>query len=116
MCNAVGMMLGVGTILWLGPTMGVMASAIGYMVACFISALAPMIVVWVHDRMRWGGLLTRIVVGYVLILGCLFLGLRHSELWVSVVLTVAFCAVWALISWGDLAPRIRMVTGRFRKN
>lgn len=116
LCNAVGMMLGVGTILWLGPTMGVMASAIGYMVACFISGLAPMIVVWVHDRMRWGGLLTRIVVGYVLILGCLFLGLRHSELWVSVVLTVAFCAVWALISWGDLAPRIRMVTGRFRKN
>lgn len=115
LCNGVGMVVGVGTILWLGPSMGIMASAIGYMLACFISALVPMIIVWVHDRMPWGGVLTRIVVGYGLILGGLFVGLTYSQLWVTVVLTIVFCTVWAVISWGDLAPRLRMVTGRLRK-
>lgn len=115
LCNAAGMAGGVALIFWLGPSLGVRASAIGYMVACFISALAPMIIVWIHDRMHWGYVLTRIVCGYALILGCLFIGTHYSSWWVPPALTIGFCALWAALSWKDLAANTRKVTALLRR-
>lgn len=114
-CNATGLLLGIGVILWLGPALGMMAAAYGYLVGCFVSSVGPMVIVWVHDRMPWTGVLVRIVLGYALILGGLWITVHFSAPWVTVVATLALCVVWALISWRDLAPRLRMVASRLSR-
>ena len=114
-CNALGLILGVATVLWWGPRLGVMAAAMGYLVGCLISAVGPLIIVWVHDRMKWSGLMLRVVLGYVLILAGLWLVFTHQGVLVTVLATVGFLALWCAISWRDLAPRVAMVRRRLRR-
>ena len=114
-CNALGLILGVATVLWWGPRLGVMAAAMGYLVGCLISAVGPLIIVWVHDRMKWSGLMFRVVLGYVLILAGLWLVFTHQGVLVTVLATVGFLALWCAISWRDLAPHVAMVMRRFRR-
>lgn len=115
LCNATGMALGIITMVWWGPELGMMAAAIGYLIGCIISSMVPLIIVWVHDRMPWAGVMLRILTGYALALLCLWLTYRYDSLLVTIGASVAFLLVWCAMSWRDLAPRLRMVTGRFSK-
>ncbi len=92
-----------------------MAAAIGYLIGCIISSTVPLIIVWVHDRMPWTGVMIRILTGYALTLLCLWLTYRYDSLLVTIGVTLAFLLIWCAMSWRDLAPRLRMVTGRFSK-
>ena len=115
-CNAVGLLLGVGTILWWGPELGVMAAALGYLVGCLVSSLGPLVIVWIHDRMSWTGLMLRVVAGYALVLLGLWFEKDHASLASHVLVTVLFLAAWCALSWRDLAPRVTQLRRRTRRS
>ena len=112
-CNATGMVLGITAMVWWGPELGMMAAAIGYLIGCVISSTVPLIIVWVHDRMHWAGVMARIIGGYVLTFAGLRVTQHYDSLWVTAAVTLGFILIWCLISWRDLIPRLRMVTRRF---
>ncbi|RLZ03288.1 hypothetical protein CWC38_06555 [Kocuria tytonicola] len=114
-CNAVGLLLGVTTIVWWGPRLGIMSAALGYLVGCLVSSLGPLVIVWVHDRMSWGGLMLRVATGYALVLGGLWWVAADPGITTTILATVAFLAAWCLISWRDLAPRVAGLRRRFRQ-
>lgn len=113
--NGLGLAAGVGTMLVLGPELGIMASALGYLVGALISAVLPLLVVWRFDRMRWGGILLRIAVGYGLVLGGLRLLGPDFQVLPSLGVTVVFLGIWAVFSIRDLRPMVSAVGGRFRR-
>ncbi|MCC5672499.1 lipopolysaccharide biosynthesis protein [Kocuria rhizophila] len=104
-CNALGLVLGIATILWWGPELGVMAAAIGYLVGCLVSSLGPLIVVWIHDRMAWTGLMARVLTGYALILVGLWFVHGHPGLGSTILATALFLVTWCAVSWRDIAAR-----------
>lgn len=106
-CNAVGLLLGVGTILWWGPELGVMAAAIGYLVGCLVSSLGPLVIVWIHDRMSWAGLMLRVATGYILVLLGAWFVMTHPGIGSNILATLVFLAAWFAVSWRDLAPRLQ---------
>ncbi|MGX0887554.1 O-antigen/teichoic acid export membrane protein [Kocuria rhizophila] len=115
-CNAVGLLLGVGTILWWGPELGVMAAALGYLVGCLVSSLGPLVIVWIHDRMSWTTLMLRVVAGYALVLLGLWFEKDHEGLASHVLVTALFLAAWCALSWRDLAPRVTQLRRRFGRS
>ena len=114
-CNALGLVLGVCTIVWWGPRLGVMAAALGYLVGCLISSLGPLVIVWVHDRMTWAGLMCRVVAGYALIAASLWLVTTHEGLAVNVLATLGFVVLWTAVSWRDVAPHARSFARRLHR-
>ena len=110
------LLLGVGTILWWGPELGVMAAALGYLVGCLVSSLGPLVIVWIHDRMSWTGLMLRVVAGYALVLLGLWFEKDHASLASHVLVTVSFLAAWCALSWRDLAPRVTQLRRRTRRS
>lgn len=115
-CNALGLVLGIATVLWWGPSLGIMSAALGYLVGCLVSSLGPLVIVWIHDRMHWAGLMTRVALGYLLILAALWFILTLPGLGTTVVATLSFLVAWCAISWRDLAPRMAMVARRLRRS
>ena len=115
-CNAVGLLLGVGTIVWWGPRLGIMAAALGYLVGCLVSSLGPLVIVWIHDRMAWRGLMLRVVAGYTVVLACLWWITTTPGIVATILATVAFLIVWCLISWRDLAPRVGELRRRLNRS
>lgn len=113
--NGLGLAAGVGTMLLLGPELGIMASAIGYLVGSLLSALLPLLVVWRLDRMRWGGIVLRIAAGYALVLGGLQVLGPEFRVLPAIGVTAVFLAVWAGLSARDLRPVVRAVGGRLRR-
>lgn len=114
-CNALGLVLGVVTVLWWGPSLGIMSAAVGYLVGCLVSSVGPLVIVWIHDRMHWAGLMTRVGLGYLLILAALWLVLARPGIGTTVLATAGFLVAWCAISWRDLAPRVGMVLRRLRR-
>ena len=109
--NAVGLLLGVGTILWWGPELGVMAAALGYLVGCLVSSLGPLVIVWIHDRMAWTGLMLRVAAGYVLVLTGVWFVTTHPGIGSNVLATLVFLTAWFAISWQDVVPRLHSLRG-----
>ena len=93
-----------------------MSAALGYLVGCLVSSLGPLVIVWIHDRMHWAGLMTRVALGYLLILAALWFILTLPGLGTTVVATLSFLVAWCAISWRDLAPRVAMVARRLRRS
>ncbi|MFI7583652.1 lipopolysaccharide biosynthesis protein [Kocuria sp. M1N1S27] len=110
--NGVGLVLGIATILLLGPEHGILASAVGYLVGSLVSALLPMLFVWRLDRLRWGGVLLRILAGYAMVLGGWVLLGDEFRLLPAVGVTAVFLSVWLLLSARDLRPVSRAVAAR----
>ena len=115
LANGLGLALGVGTVLLLGPQLGITASALGYLVGSLVSAVPPLLVVWRLDRMRWGGVLLRVVAGYALVLGGLQVLGPGFRLLPALGVTAVFLAVWAGLSARDLRPVLRTAAGRLRR-
>ncbi|RLY91715.1 lipopolysaccharide biosynthesis protein [Kocuria tytonicola] len=115
-CNAVGLLLGVTTIVCWGPRLGIMSAALGYLVGCLVSSLGPLVIVWVHDRMSWGGLILRISAGYALVLGGLWWVAADPGITTTILATAAFLAAWCLISWRDLVPHVTALGHRLRRS
>ena len=115
LANGLGLALGVGTVLLLGPQLGIKASALGYLVGSLVSAVPPLLVVWRLDRMRWGGVLLRVVAGYALVLGGLQVLGPGFRLLPALGVTAVFLAVWAGLSARDLRPVLRTAAGRLRR-
>ncbi|MFI7484034.1 lipopolysaccharide biosynthesis protein [Kocuria sp. M1R5S2] len=113
--NGCGLLLGVTTMLLLGPRLGIAASALGYLVGSLVSAVLPLLVVWRLDRMRWGGLLLRITAGYTMVLGGLLLLGPGFRVLPTLGVTAVFLVVWAALSARDLRPVAGAVAGRFRR-
>ena len=112
--NGVGLVLGVAAMFTLGPRLGITAAAIGYLVGSLVSALLPLLVVWRIDRMPWGGVLLRIVLGYAMVLGGLALLGDDFRVLPALGVTAAFLAVWAVLNARDLRPMLRTATARLR--
>ncbi|MDO4919235.1 lipopolysaccharide biosynthesis protein [Kocuria sp.] len=115
-CNAVGLLLGVCTIVWWGPRLGIMAAAIGYLVGCLVSSLGPLVIVWIHDRMSWAGLMLRVAAGYALILAGLWWSTTHPGIITTIAATVVFLASWCLLSWRDLSRHLAGLRGRLGRS
>ncbi|MGX5357966.1 lipopolysaccharide biosynthesis protein [Kocuria sp. KH4] len=113
--NGLGLAAGVGTMVVLGPELGITASAVGYLVGALVSAVLPLLVVWRLDRMRWGGILLRIGVGYGLVLAALQILGPGFRVLPALGVTAVFLAVWAGLSARDLRPMVRAVAGRLRR-
>lgn len=110
--NVTGFLVGLGVILWTGPALGVMGSALGYLAGSLVSAVGPLVIVWRVDRMRWGLLVLRITGGYALILtGRWWLG-DQTHLVPTLVASAVFLTVWAALSYRDLTPLARSVIPR----
>jgi O-antigen/teichoic acid export membrane protein len=112
--NGVGLVLGVAAMFALGPRLGITAAAIGYLVGSLVSALLPLLVVWRVDRVPWGGVLLRIVLGYAMVLGGLALLGDDFRVLPALGVTAAFLAAWAALNARDLRPMLRTVTARLR--
>lgn len=110
--NGVGLVAGLTTIVVLGPGHGILASAVGYLVGSLLSALLPLIFVWRLDRLRWGGVLLRILAGYAMVLGGLALLGDEFRFLPALGVTVAFLAAWAALSARDAGPMLRSVAAR----
>jgi len=80
-----------------------------------LSSLGPLVIVWIHDRMHWAGLMTRVALGYLLILAALWLVHSHPGIGTTVLATLGFLTAWCAVSWRDLAPRAAMVARRLRR-
>lgn len=113
--NAFGLVLGVTTMLLLGPELGVTASALGYLVGSLVSSVLPLLVVWRLDRLRWGGVLLRILAGYALVLGGLQVLGPQFRVLPTLAVTAVFLLVWAALSARDLRPMLRTLGTRFRR-
>ncbi|MFI7494008.1 lipopolysaccharide biosynthesis protein [Kocuria sp. M4R2S49] len=113
--NGLGLVLGVATMLLLGPELGIMASAVGYLVGSLLSSVLPLLVVWRLDRMRWGTVLLRIVAGYAMVLGALQVLGPDFRVLPALGATAVFLAVWAGLSLRDLRPALRAVGARLRR-
>lgn len=110
--NVTGFLVGLSVILWVGPTLGVMGSAIGYLVGSLVAAVGPLVIVWRVDAMRWWPLVLRITTGYSLILtGRWWLG-DHFHLIPTLGASAAFLILWAALSYRDLALLARSVIPR----
>ncbi len=112
--NGAGLVLGLTTMLVLGPELGITAAALGYLVGSVCSAVLPLLVVWRLDRMRWGGVVLRVLVGYAMVLGALLLLGDEFRLLPGLVVTVAFLAAWAALNVRDLRPMLRTAGARAR--
>lgn len=84
-----------------------MAAAIGYLVGCLVSSLGPLVIVWIHDRMSWAGLMLRVATGYILVLLGAWFVMTHPGIGSNILATLVFLAVWFAVSWRDLAPRLQ---------
>lgn len=109
--NGAGLVLGLATIVVLGPEHGILASAIGCLVGSLVSATLPLLLVWRLDRMRWGAVMARIVTGYALVVGALQLLGDDFRLLPTLGVTAAFLAVWAAISARDVRRLGRAAAG-----
>ncbi|OMH35189.1 lipopolysaccharide biosynthesis protein [Tersicoccus sp. Bi-70] len=92
-------------ILWvvLGPGLGVIGVAVGYLTASTLTSIGPLVVSWRQDRQRWAGMMLRLVAGVALIVGgVLWSTAIRPPLWTGVVLAVVFVLVWALINVRDI--------------
>ena len=115
LANGAGLVIGVATMVVLGPRLGIMASAVGYLVGSLISAALPLLVVWRLDRMPWGAVVLRTVLGYAMILGALkLLGDEFRPL-PTLGATTAFLAVWAALNVRPLRLIVRTATGRLHR-
>jgi O-antigen/teichoic acid export membrane protein len=114
LANGLGLAVGVGTMYALAPSLGVSASAVGYLVGTALAAGIPLVVVWRLDGMQWTGLVARIVAGYGLVLGGLAVLSGEPAWWRSAAVTAAFLTIWTALSWRDLHQILRALTGRFR--
>lgn len=111
--NGIGLALGTVTVLALAPEHGAMASAVGYLAGSLLSALLPLLVVWRLDRLRWGGVLLRVLAGYAMVLGGLALLRGDFQLLPTVLVTVTFLSAWLLISMREVRRLLRaLVPGR----
>lgn len=113
--NGLGLVVGVVTMLLLGPELGITASAVGYLVGSLLSAVLPLLVVWRLDRMRWGTVLLRIVAGYAMILVALQVLGPDFRVLPALGATAVFLAVWAGLSARDLRPALRAAGARLRR-
>lgn len=113
--NGLGLVLGVVTMVLLGPELGIMASAVGYLVGSLLSSVLPLLVVWRLDRLRWGTVLLRIVAGYAMVLGALQVLGPDFRVLPALGATAVFLAVWAGLSARDLRPALRAVGARLRR-
>ncbi|KUG52180.1 MULTISPECIES: lipopolysaccharide biosynthesis protein [Kocuria] len=113
--NGLGLGLGVLTMLLLGPELGIMASAVGYLVGSLLSSVLPLLVVWRLDRMAWGTVLLRIVAGYAMVLAALQVLGPDFRVLPALGATAVFLAVWAGLSLRDLRPAVRAVRARLRR-
>lgn len=93
--NIVALFVGVGLMAWLGPSIGALGSAIGYLAGAVISATIPFMIVWKRDSMPWLGVLARLLVAYAM-MGAALVGQSITEgaLWWNALCTVVFLAVW----------------------
>ncbi|ALU39411.1 hypothetical protein AS188_06205 [Kocuria flava] len=110
--NGTGLVLGLATMLVLGPRLGITAAALGYLVGSVCSAALPLLVVWRLDRMPWGGVVLRIVLGYAMVLGGLEVLGEQFRLLPTAGVTLAFLAAWGLLNARDLRPVLRTAAGR----
>lgn len=115
LANGVGLVVGVGTIYALAPSLGVTAAAVGYLAGTALAAGVPLVVVWRLDAMPWTGLVVRILTGYALVLGGLTVLPEDPVWWQSVAVTAGFLAVWTGLSWRDLGPVLRVLAARVRR-
>lgn len=115
LANGAGLVVGVATIYVLAPTMGVTASAVGYLAGTALAAVVPLVVVWRMDAMPWANLLLRIVAGYALVLSGLAVLPEDPTWWQASVVTAGFLAIWAGISWRDLGPALHALAARGRR-
>lgn len=89
-----------------------MAAALGYLVGCLVSSLGPLVIVWIHDRMAWTGLMLRVAAGYVLVLTGVWFVTTHPGIGSNVLATLVFLTAWFAISWQDVVPRLHSLRGR----
>ncbi|MEH0111014.1 lipopolysaccharide biosynthesis protein [Tersicoccus sp. MR15.9] len=100
-------------VLWivLGPVLGVIGVAVGYLTASTLTSLGPILRCWREDRQQWGGVVLRLLVGLALIVGGVVWSTAvRPPLWTGVVLAVGFVLVWALINIRDIT-RLRSARG-----
>ncbi|MCI0158212.1 lipopolysaccharide biosynthesis protein [Leifsonia shinshuensis] len=101
-----GVVVGLGVMAALVPTLSVTGVAIGFLVSAVISGLGPILVVWRAHRMQWTGLFVRIACGVVLV-GVLLVVTREwiGGYWADVVLALGFAAAWLVI----MLPELRIL-------
>lgn len=110
--NVLGFLAGVGVILWLAPTMGVMGSAIGYLVGSAVSAVGPLVTVWRLDRMPWWPVMVRVLTGYALILVALWWLRGNFQILPTLLASAVFLIGWATFSYRDLRSLVVALTAR----
>lgn len=110
--NGVGLAVGIATILVLGPELGIRASAVGYLVGSLLSALLPLLFVWRLDRLRWGGVLLRILAGYAMVLAGLALLGAEFRVLPALGVTAAFLSIWLLLCARDVRPLLGPLAAR----
>ncbi|MGO4453174.1 lipopolysaccharide biosynthesis protein [Arthrobacter sp. RAF14] len=105
-------------LLWavLGPPLGVLGIAIGYLCVVTTTSAVPIIWAWRLDDQRWLGMVIRVLLGLAVAIGAFILcrGLGASPL-VHAGAAVAFAIIWFAVNWHDI-KHLKSFTGRPAKS
>lgn len=101
--NVAGLLVGVLSMFLLGPRHGMVGCAVAFVLGAGVSGLAPLMIVWRMDRMRWGGIVARLGLAYGAVMAAAFALAESADHLVRLTATVGLLFVWVVVARRDLA-------------